>query len=164
MIRTVANAKRQLPTLKRAFKGLAEESRLTEIERWVYDRTRIAATLGAELAQDQDRDATALSTRSGADASGADTAVERGPRATAVRPIDDIAPGEGELVAGSIKRLASTYGFIKLDQGGDLFFHQSGCTKHTDFHKLAIGEKVRCRVGDDKGRRCGIQVELATES
>jgi cold shock CspA family protein len=87
---------------------------------------------------------------------------EKGPCAINVCPIDELRtkPLPGESLLGAIKSLTATFGFIKLDRGGDLFFHRTNCTEGTQFLKLAVGERVRCLLEvDAKGRRRGIRVE-----
>ncbi|MGF6311912.1 LuxR family glucitol operon transcriptional activator [Bradyrhizobium sp. i1.8.4] len=88
---------------------------------------------------------------------------EKGPCAINVRPInEDSLPRDATFILlGSIKSLTKTYGFIKLDEGGELFFHRNDCTPTTRFNKLASGDRVRCtlNVGVD-GRKRGVNVEL----
>jgi LuxR family glucitol operon transcriptional activator len=87
---------------------------------------------------------------------------EKGIVAVSVRPIDHgPLPAKGSGLLGSIKTTTNTHGFIKLDAGGDLFFHRDYCTPTTRFNKLVTGDRVRCTldVGDD-GRRHGMNVEL----
>jgi LuxR family glucitol operon transcriptional activator len=87
----------------------------------------------------------------------------KGPCAIDVRPLDEAVSNEteGSVLIGAVKSLATNYGFIKLDRGGDLFFHETHCTPTTKFKKLASGNRVRCTLekGVD-GRRRGINVEL----
>ncbi|WP_128928764.1 NB-ARC domain-containing protein [Bradyrhizobium guangxiense] len=88
---------------------------------------------------------------------------EKGPCAINVRPIGEETPAQKNdfVLLGAIKSLTATYGFIKLDSGGDLFFHRDDCTLATRFNKLAPGDRVRCKlnVGID-GRKRGVNVEL----
>jgi cold shock CspA family protein/Tfp pilus assembly protein PilF len=87
---------------------------------------------------------------------------EKGPCAINVRPVDEerVIIEEGKILRGAIKHITATYGFIKLDVGGDLFFHKDYCAEDTVFRKLAVGQRVRCTFGKGKGQRpCGLNVE-----
>jgi cold shock CspA family protein len=87
----------------------------------------------------------------------------KGPCGIDVRPLDEVVSNEteGSVLLGAVKSLERNYGFIKLDRGGDLFFHETHCTPTTKFRKLVSGERVRCTLekGVD-GRRRGKNVEL----
>jgi LuxR family glucitol operon transcriptional activator len=88
---------------------------------------------------------------------------DKGPCAVAVRPINGTGskPAQNSVLLGAIKVIAANHGFLKLDSGGDLFFHREDCTPATRFNNLAMGDRMRCilHIGDD-GRRRGVNVEL----
>lgn len=87
---------------------------------------------------------------------------ERGPTANRVRPIEDMPenPNQRELIRGSIKSLSKSSGFIRIDSGGDIFFHRTHCTAATRFRALIVGERVRfIRTQHPDGRVSAINVE-----
>ncbi len=50
---------------------------------------------------------------------------------------------------GTIRKLLETYGFIKSDDGGDLFFHQTA-VQGGDFRDLRVGQAVEFDVEVDR--------------
>lgn len=87
---------------------------------------------------------------------------DKGVCAVNVRPMGQPnTRSEGKTVLGAVKSLKDQFGFIRLDEGGDLFFHRNDCTPTTNFKTLMIGNRVRCRIGrGDDGRTRGQGVEL----
>ena len=63
-----------------------------------------------------------------------------------VRLVDDsnIIEQEGTNLLGEITSLKTTFGFISLDKGSNIFFHRSNCAETTNFKRLFIGQRVRC--------------------
>jgi LuxR family glucitol operon transcriptional activator len=206
-IRHIGYARRNLGALRRAFKGLPEESRLTLIDEWlanpIEDAQSSSNTATSELSRPEELESINVGAESPPNRGrlaqihsnygfvvtgtsrlffhrgawtgqvdfvtlGEGTIVEfdiaqteRGPGAANVRPIEDTAPIKvGDTVLGSIKSLTQTFGFIKLDRGGDLFFHRGNCMEGTRFRGLIIGERVRCTLGNGAdGRTCGLNVQ-----
>ncbi|NBJ13373.1 cold shock domain-containing protein [Microvirga arsenatis] len=205
--------RRQIPALERAFKGLPEYSRLTDIVRWMLDAGRALdpiQTVGDEVSASELSSADAANSLPNrgrlsqlhknygfVDTGGTrlyfnraawmgesnfftveeGTIVEfdigtsdRGPCAVNVRPIQEEVASknetgskyvQGQVLTGSIKSLQPKFGFIRLDDGNDLFFHHSNCTSGTKFKKLQIGERVRCKFVYGHGNRpSGTEVEL----
>jgi cold shock CspA family protein len=67
----------------------------------------------------------------------------------------------GRLVSGAIKVKSKNHGFIKLDRGGDVFFHRLDCGSGTSFNKLSVGDRVRIKVAiSENGKRYAEEVEL----
>jgi cold shock CspA family protein/Tfp pilus assembly protein PilF len=202
----ISHARRHLPPLRRAFKGLEEEKRLAAIEGWLFDPPGMSPVSkgedGAQAVVDEyvtnaasdntppnrgrlsqlhnnygfvDTGGARFFFHRGAWVRKSDFLFmegkivefeigvnEKGPCAINVCPIDELRaiPLPGESLLGAIKSLTTTYGFIKLDRGGDLFFHRTSCTEGTQFRKLVVGERVRCILNvDAKGRRHAIGVE-----
>jgi LuxR family transcriptional regulator, glucitol operon activator len=205
--RHISQAKRQLPALRRAFRGLTEESRLAEIEKWLFQpgvETEISqqGVTGAFSSDATDADsgsgpappnrgrlsqlhpgfgfvetspvarfyfsrsswlgnADFLSLGDGAIVEFDIGMNEKGTCAINVRPINDVIGSDEVLFIGAIKSIYDNFGFIKLDRGGDLFFHRSDCSPDTNFRKLLIGDRVRCARGsrsDGKPRGLGVQL------
>ena len=63
---------------------------------------------------------------------------------------------------GTIRRLRDiSYGFIKLEEGKDLFFHRSQL-QGVDFNSLSEGQAVEFEIGKGQdGRPQAIRVRLA---
>ena len=67
------------------------------------------------------------------------------------------------MAKGTIKRLIKDrgFGFIKIEQGEDLFFHQNEL-QGVDYDSLGEGQEVEFEVGRGReGRPQAIQVRLA---
>ena len=66
---------------------------------------------------------------------------------------------------GTIRRLLNNYGFIKTEQGDDLFFHRSHL-QGMNFDSLREGQEVEFELGRDRNDRPeAVAVRLAaTES
>jgi cold shock CspA family protein/tetratricopeptide (TPR) repeat protein len=205
----IAHAKRHLPPLRWAFKGLDEEKRLAEIENWLFNPSGAATYINLEPSEELgapsvgraphvgpqaelpnrgrlshlhpnygfvDTGATRLFFHRGAWVGKTDFlelgegvivefdlgSNDRGECALNVHPITETTKrlAKGDMIHGAVKSLSNTFGFIKMDRGGDLFFHRSDCTPATKFRALAVGERVRCVFElDENGRRRGIRVE-----
>ena len=56
-----------------------------------------------------------------------------------------------EYYAGRVARLFDNFGFIAVDNDGDLFFHESSMPKSV-FNRLRVGERLKFAVGkNNKG-------------
>jgi len=194
----LSRVKRQIPALRRAFRSLPEEERLSVIEKWIeppqfdiavldkLDPSQPQAALtppnrgqlsqlkgsygfidtgGARIFFHRDgwtgsSDFTVLG--EGAIVEFEVGTNDRGSFAHNVRPID-VGESEGpksDRHLGAIKSLSSTFGFIKLDRGGEIFFHRSACTATTRFRGLRVGERVRCSIdSSERGRPHAHNVE-----
>ena len=70
------------------------------------------------------------------------------------------------MPSGAIRRLMDRgYGFIKTEQGGDLFFHRNEL-QGVDYNSLREGQEVEFEIGRGRdGRSQAVKVRLAaTES
>jgi cold shock CspA family protein/Tfp pilus assembly protein PilF len=206
-IRHIGRAKRHFLSLKRAFIGCPEESRVIAIEDWIAEPVKIQLT--------RDEDVEAITSEGSAprenpanlppnrgrlvqihqnyafiDTGGArfffhrgnwsglldftslkdGSIVEfeigpddgKGPTASRVRPIEDMPanPNQRRPSKGAIKSLTRSFGFIKLDSGGDIFFHRTNCTATTRFRTLEVGDRVRfIEARNQDGRTVAINVE-----
>jgi CspA family cold shock protein len=62
---------------------------------------------------------------------------------------------------GTIKKLMGSYGFIKTEEGGDLFFH-SNDLEGVEFSSLSEGQEVEFEKGQGRdGRPSAVKVRLA---
>ncbi|MFC1999703.1 cold-shock protein [Chloroflexota bacterium] len=62
---------------------------------------------------------------------------------------------------GTIRRLVTSYGFIKTEQGEDLFFH-SNQLQGVKFYSLREGQEVEFELGQGRdGRPNAVRVRLA---
>jgi CspA family cold shock protein len=61
---------------------------------------------------------------------------------------------EGYMIKGSIKRVMKDrgYGFIKVEDGREIFFHMSAL-QEVDFNGLVEGDPVECDVEKDRYNR-----------
>jgi cold shock CspA family protein/tetratricopeptide (TPR) repeat protein len=203
----VQHSGRHLAPLRRAFRGLAEESRLEEIAEWVSNPTvllkpildadpAVKGILEEEIIlpegvtpPNRGRLAQLHQNYGFIDTGGSrvffhrggwigkidflslgdGTIVdfefgqnEQGSCAIAVRPIDESSTRlePGARVSGTVKALTTTYGFLKLDTGGDLFFHSSYCRAGTVFKNLQIGDRIKCQYDlAPDGRRRAVDCE-----
>ena len=62
---------------------------------------------------------------------------------------------------GTIRQLIERgFGFIKTEEGKDLFFHRNEC-EGVEFSSLKIGQEVEFEIGQDKkGRPQAVKVRL----
>jgi LuxR family glucitol operon transcriptional activator len=62
---------------------------------------------------------------------------------------------------GAVQKMQSSFGYIKMDTGGDIFFGRNDCAATTRFGKLVFGERVRFNVAlDENGRLRATKVEV----
>ena len=73
--------------------------------------------------------------------------------------------GDTSMHKGTIRRLMNSYGFIKTEQGDDLFFHRNQL-QGMNFNSLREGQGVEYELGRDRNDRPeAVGVRLAvTES
>jgi len=62
---------------------------------------------------------------------------------------------------GTIKKIMDLgFGFIKTEEGKDLFFHRNEC-EGVQFSSLKVGQEVEFEIGQDKkGRPQAVKVRL----
>jgi LuxR family glucitol operon transcriptional activator len=79
----------------------------------------------------------------------------KGVCAVNVRPI---APGNWQF--GEVMSIFAAHGFIRLDQGGSVFFHRDTCADATRFKSFVVGTRVKFRLGkNEEGKRRAENVE-----
>lgn len=61
---------------------------------------------------------------------------------------------------GRVRSLTDTYGFIRTDNGEDLFFHQNNVANKNDLAKFFVGAKVTFELGSNHKGICADRVQL----
>jgi CspA family cold shock protein len=82
-----------------------------------------------------------------------------------VQPVEPDTGKEYIMAKGTIRRLMDRgYGFIKAEQGEDLFFH-SNDVEGVEFNSLSEGQEVEFEKGQGRdGRLAAVKVRLAEAS